>query len=254
MLLLLLPALLFLLCGLAALPAFFVTRAGLPFAVFHWLTRRANAEARRIREILSYRAQEIRAVDRRPVVLFLHSFQDDDLTLARVFSVHVRLLKATLTLEELVISHLWRLGPVVAIGKPKELLSPLGAAREYIAGDAWRPEVNRLLQECVAVVSVLGGTQGVLWEYRRVLEAGKPLIIVVPNADPTISLSRWRAFCNVFPPALQIPVSPDATGDFPHERPDRPARGALRGHRALNLREPESDGRRDSRRQAARIE
>jgi len=209
------PAFLFLLCAVAALAAFFLSRIGLPFAVFHWLTRVANRQERRIRRILSCRAQEMRARDPRPIVLFLHSFADDDLPLVRRLEIHVRVLKASLTLEELVVSRLWRVGPVVAIGKPKELFSPLGAAREYITGDAWQPEVTALLQQSVVVVSILGGTQGVLWEYRRVLEAGKPLVVVVPNAPPAVSLSRWRAFCAVFPPAAQISVPADGRGDFP---------------------------------------
>jgi hypothetical protein len=42
---------------------------------------------------------------------------------------------------------------MVAIGKFNKFA--LAAAREYISGGVWQPKANRLLSECVAVVSVL---------------------------------------------------------------------------------------------------
>src|SRR5207244_3604123 len=108
-----------------------------------------------------------------------------------------RLLQINLTLEELIVDRIWRLGPVIAIGKPKEELSPIGAAREYIDGPQWQSRVTAVLEQSDTVASVLGETTGLLWEYSRLSEARKPLLIVVPHADPAVLISRWRSFCAV---------------------------------------------------------
>ena len=82
------------------------------------------------------RLREIRRLDARPPVILLRSFDDDDLPLEKRYHFFWFLFTAreTLTLESFVVDHIWRLGPVIAIGKPGEQLSPLGAAREYIPG------------------------------------------------------------------------------------------------------------------------
>ena len=113
--------------------------AGIAFRPF---SRRANVQYRRVLQILSYRAQEIRAIDNRPAVLFLHSFMDDDLTLGRQYGMFRSIFQVSLTLEELAVERIWTLGPVIAIGKPKEAMSPLGATREYIEGGLWQPHVS----------------------------------------------------------------------------------------------------------------
>jgi hypothetical protein len=171
--------------------------------------RRINAQYRRLLQILTLGAQEIRARDQRPGILLLHSFMDDDLPVERPFRLFSSLLQVKLSLEELIVERIWRLGPVFAIGKPKELLSPLGAPREYLEGSLWQPEVDARLQQSAAVVSVLGETEGILWEYRRVLERRKSLLVVAPPATPAVMLSRWKNFCAVFPPAAAVPLAPD---------------------------------------------
>ena len=95
-------------------------------------SKRANRQYRKVLQVLSYRAQEIRAKDKRPPVLFLRSFNDEDMALQRRLDMFIRVLNISRTLEELVVDRIWSVGPVVAIGRPIAELSPLGAAREYI--------------------------------------------------------------------------------------------------------------------------
>ncbi len=56
-----------------------------------------------------------------------------------------------------VVNCVWRYGgPVIAVGNPRETLSPLGDAREYVPQDQWQEAIQRHLDETVLVVSVLG--------------------------------------------------------------------------------------------------
>ena len=120
----------------------------------------------RARQTLALRVAEVRARDRRPPVLLVRSFMDDMLELEARSEYFGRLFRKRLTLEEFIAGRVMRLGPVVAIGKPNEGLSPLGAAREYVFGPGWQERVSSLLDECSWVIGILGGTEGLRWEYR----------------------------------------------------------------------------------------
>ena len=93
------------------------------------------------------------------------------------------------------------LGPVVAIGKPGEALSPLGAAREYVHGPGWQDRVRGLLGESSWVVAILGGGEGLKWEYEQILQrdlTGR-FILVVPPATPEVFRERWDIFQQASP-------------------------------------------------------
>ena len=85
----------------------------------------------------AFGVQEVRRLDARSPVLLLRSFVDDNLPLEKRYRLFSFLFTAreALTLESFVVDQMWRWGPVLAIGKPSEHLSPLGAAREYIPED-----------------------------------------------------------------------------------------------------------------------
>jgi hypothetical protein len=153
-------------------------------------TKQANLQYRKILQVLSYRAQEARALDRRPPVLFFRSFMDEDLVLQRRVGIFIRFLQVSRTLEEVVVDRMWSLGPVIAIGQPTLELSPLGAAREYVHGPDWQARVTELLDECSLAVSVLGETEGLLWEYRRLAAKLTPLQLVVPHGDAQVLRHR----------------------------------------------------------------
>ena len=107
------------------------------------------------------------------------------------------------------------LGPVVAIGKPHEGLSPLGAAREYVFGPGWQDRVSAVLDECSWVVAILGGSEGLVWEYEQIIRRGiaDRLMLVVPPATPQVVRQRWEVFRTAFPPArnVELPL-PQKTG------------------------------------------
>ena len=180
--------------------------AGLAFLPFALAGSRLMQRAR---QTLALRSAEVRDRDPRPPVLFVRSFVDDLLELAPKVEYFSRLFRKRLTLEEFVVGRLMTLGPVVAIGKPGEALSPLGAAREYVHGPGWQDRVRGLLGESSWVVAILGGGEGLKWEYEQILQrdlTGR-FILVVPPATPEVFRERWDIFQQAFPPASRADLT-----------------------------------------------
>jgi hypothetical protein len=157
----------------------------------------------RARRILAMQIQEVRAQDTRRPVLLIRSFTDDNLRLEPRFQMFLAHLRRPLTLEAFVVEQLWSLGPVVAIGKPGENLSPLGAARDYIVGSDWQTRVHGLFDECSWVAAILGDSEGLRWEYEQLAQRGidDRLILIIPPLSPHIIVERWERFRSVFPAA-----------------------------------------------------
>jgi hypothetical protein len=180
--------------------------AGLAFLPFALVGSRLVQRARRT---LVLRSAEVRDRDQRPPVLFVRSFADDLLELEPRFEYFGRLIRKRLTLEEFVVGRLMTLGPVVAIGKPGEALSPLGAAREYVHGPDWQERVRNLLGESSWVVAILGSGEGLEWEYQQIVQrdlTGR-FILVVPPATPEVFRERWDMFQQAFPPARRADLT-----------------------------------------------
>jgi hypothetical protein len=164
------------------------------------------------RRRLALRLQEIRKRDTRTPVLLLRSFDDDALPLESRF----RLLwffhgaKEACTLEECVVTCLWQLGPVIAVGNPRDELSPLGAAREYISADQWRAVVQQYLEETSYVVCILGSTPGLNWEYEQLQTRGDHnVLVVVPHRSLLEIQRRWQVFQSIFHRAAAVDVLSD---------------------------------------------
>jgi hypothetical protein len=154
------------------------------------------------------RLQELRRLDQRLPAILLRSFDDDDMPLGKRYHFFWFLFTArqTLTLESFVVDHVWRLGPVIAIGKPGEQLSPLGAAREYIPDGRWRRSVLGYLSDARYVVSVLGATPGLRWEYEQMQTLGKTrdVLVVFPPHEADELQRRWTVLQGIFAPARAI--------------------------------------------------
>jgi hypothetical protein len=127
------------------------------------------------------------AKDRRPPILYLRSFADDEIEEplsapvpaaggaigGAIGGLLVGILgsaaHAALTQEERLADSLGRLGPFVAIGEPGEELPDLGAARLYVAADRWQEVVADLISRARLVVIRPGAGRGLWWEIERVL-------------------------------------------------------------------------------------
>jgi hypothetical protein len=142
------------------------------------------------------RLSEARRLDTRAPVLLLRSFRGDALKLGGSYFARPTFARR-FSLEELLAAETERIGPVLAVGEPGERLPPLGAAREYLAGEDWQAAVGTLIEEAVLLVWVLGETEGLFWEFRAaVARRGLArLLIVLPPLRREADLElRWGRF------------------------------------------------------------
>ena len=134
--------------------------------------------------------------DPRPPVLLLRSFGDDDLEAKGASSLPWSYGQ---TLAFVAATRLQVLGPVVAVAPPDEGLPPLGPYRVFVRKGDWRAEVDALIAKARAVVLFLGFSEGVLWEFRRLIDGERAgdLMLVVPPAEPASLEKRWEALIEV---------------------------------------------------------
>lgn len=161
-------------------------------------------------------AQE-RAADRRAPVLYLRSFDDDDLPLPGLPSARRPFLDAlSLRLrepfEEAVAWQLEAYGPVIAVGRPGRTLASLGAAREHLEDAVWQPQVAQRMSEAAWIVVAIGSTPGLGWELRRVVADGHlaKTIFLTPPVPREARAQRWRVTAEVLASAgaLLPPIDP----------------------------------------------
>jgi hypothetical protein len=147
---------------------------------------RASHAARLRRRYSSPDAQATLARDRRPPVLLLRSFVDDEL-LFDDEGISDR------TFEEAVTDQLWGFGPVVAIGRPNETLPLSGAVREYVSHDVWQERVEELARYAVAILMIMEPTPGFGWELQDMarLKCLNKVVLVMPPLPFKEVERRW---------------------------------------------------------------
>lgn len=180
-----------------------------------WLFARTVTTIRRWRTQEQKSAAEVLALDKRPPVVYLRAFKEDDTgkppstadlmgLLVQGFPVTFR---AAATYEEGLMRTLQKVGPVVALGSYKQL----GAARLHSDDASWRDAVEELLQKCSLVVLRAGDTESLLWELRQVVSRVPPQKVIVylqmgSETDLAVQQARYhrfrRASADVFPRPL----------------------------------------------------
>jgi len=166
-------------------------------------------------------AVERLAVDTRPPVGFLRSFDDDDLLdptprmvpLGDFFPRRY---------EESLVRPLEKLGPMVSIGRPGNNLPMLGGCRFFVADQHWQTAVDYLRRRAAAVVLMIGRTEGLWWEIEssiRVLAPEKLLFFFPYVEEPKRRLSIAQRFFGYRP--AQLPLSKKAYRRMEDERQAR---------------------------------
>jgi hypothetical protein len=135
----------------------------------------------------------------RPPVLYLRPFSSDRKT-SRIFGrLFWRLLLSwhpsasfgylnEMETEEESLSHVVNeIGPMIAIGRPNEILPRVGAARVYVSREEWQVEVTRLISQAHLVLLHLGETPGFWWEFQQCAACTdrQKLVLLVP-------FNRWQ--------------------------------------------------------------
>jgi hypothetical protein len=156
------------------------------------------------KRLIAERAHEVGSRDNRAPVLFLRSFADDNIDLPSMSALRRYLTGRNFlwnytTFEEMLVRVFCDCGPVVAIGRPGEMIPPIGAARQWLSNDTWKRHIEELLSQCRVVVMVLGEIRpndGLSWEVQKVFESSniEKLIIVVPPLPETQIRLRWEAY------------------------------------------------------------
>lgn len=164
-----------------------------------WVGRRA---VRRGRRHLQASAAELRASDPRPPVLYLRSFEADD-----VMAASKRLGSSA---EEALVAALTQVGPVVALGEPGERLPPLGAARAYTPDALWQSHISDWAREARRIVLLAGDTPSFWWEVRHLADtkALDKAAFLLPGGD------AYRAFRDRFAsvvPGVTLPETMPGT-------------------------------------------
>lgn len=163
--------------------------------------------------LLSRRAPLILRRNSRRPILYLRSFVSDSRwfenwsDLFWMVAAPGRTETAELSLSKAVRD----IGPLIAIGKPGELLPPFGAARMYVDGQRWQQAVEQLVKESQMVVFRTGATTSFWWEMQHVFQNCDPqkvLVYLPPRAK-----NRFEMY-NV--------LRDRARGIFPHSLPDHP--------------------------------
>lgn len=175
-----------------------VLTVALGLALARWMILKGKRLAAR-------RAEDVLAEDKRPPVLYLRSFRDEDAdkglsgVLRSGAATDARPLADSViawgTREQEALAVLLRqVGPYVAVGKPGEPIPEVGAARMYLSDDQWQARVGRLIDEASLVVVRAGATEGLRWEVGQLVRRARPtsLLFVLPaNAKQYAGFRRW---------------------------------------------------------------
>jgi hypothetical protein len=113
------------------------------------------------RSMRAMTAPDLLKRDRRPPVVFLRSFDDDDL-IDPSFNATNQLVPGRY--ESKLTRVLASIGPVVALGRPGESHPELGAARLYVKDEHWRRAISDLIDSAALVVAIVGDSPGLWWE------------------------------------------------------------------------------------------
>lgn len=144
------------------------------------------------RSMRAMTAMDLLRHDRRPPVVFLRSFDDDDL-IDPSFTATNQLVPGRY--ENKLARVLDSIGPVVALGRPGESHPELGAARLYVKDENWRQAISELIDDAALVVAIVGDSPGLWWEIEFSMNRvpGERLLFFFPYPAPEKTRrSYWR--------------------------------------------------------------
>ncbi len=149
-------------------------------------------------------SEDLLSKDRRRPILLLRSFSSEKRPFSRLETNPISGVLARFnplehtgrTLEEYLVPHLSKLGPVVALGDPSEQLTPLGASRMYVRDRNWQEAFCSLSLKASVIVVIYNNTASLNWEVAHLIDSGilfKTLLIPhedAPKENEGLSLHR----------------------------------------------------------------
>lgn len=117
------------------------------------------------------------------------------------------------THEERMANALKSVGPVVAIGDPRDRLPDLGAARLYVDDGDWQSKIIRLIERAELVVVETDASEGLLWEVDQVVQhvpCGRLVLSIPVTKGARPRPERYEEFrrstSNIFPKPLPAEI------------------------------------------------
>lgn len=133
-------------------------------------------------------AETAMQLDKRPPILLLRSFHDDQVALPTkrhgVLDWIVTFSEKARSLDTLLIDEFSEAGPIIAVDRPDDKRPPYGAARLYLPEDDWKSEVLNIIEAASLVIIVVDDTDSLKWEIAAVAErklCHKCLLIAQPR-------------------------------------------------------------------------
>ena len=141
--------------------------------LFVWtqaMFRLADMARSRARRAALKPATEARRLDDRPPVLFLRSFENDQVSLRSAsMAFAVRLADPAFEHAHLedVLQTCLSIGPVIAIGRPDDVVPPVGVPRLYVETIDWQEVVIGLMHDASLIVVGISDSTGLRWEVEQ---------------------------------------------------------------------------------------
>lgn len=145
--------------------------------------------------------------NRRPIVM-LRSFEVDAAKMPLAFwewflpwkSLPILLRIHTPLFEEFIVSGFANRGPVFAVANPNYDLFTLGAVRERIPSENWKPVVAEHITDCQLIAVIVGPDEDIIaesgfgWEIREILakQALEKTVFVFPPSRTEDIQKQWR--------------------------------------------------------------
>jgi hypothetical protein len=159
---------------------------------------------------------EIRRSDHRAPVLLLRRFKRDQTIVRNVRGPRGWLVETGLygilpwytTWEELLVKQLQAVGPVLAVGRPGEVLQPAGASRLYASDEEWQGRVRAIAGEAALVTLIVDDSAALRWELAEVSRLCGPrrMFLVLPprKRRGRTWYASWNELRAVFPELPQV--------------------------------------------------
>ena len=192
-----------------------------------WAIRGGARQWAAARVVSIHSADQALRCDKRLPVLYLRSFEIDELSASSIYrpwvwpslmsllSIRAWIYQRDMSFEESLCLALGQIGPVVAIGRPGQLLPRLGAFRVFVSDAEWQQKVQELMDQSQLVCLVIGSTSGLMWEFSEMAtDLRREKLMLAFTQGPSL-VGMWRGFtasiraCG-FAGVLPDEVRPDA--------------------------------------------
>ena len=170
-----------------------------------------NSLTRTAKSLTLKGAREILMRDKRPPIIYLRPFEYDQTVVKEaLFTKYINAFVKAPNFEQILQKQIGDLAPFIAVGNPRESLTPEGAARTYLSNDNWQNVVKDLLYMCDYVLIQIGKTAGVIWETEFIVRNCAPqsvlLCLGIGIESETERIELYKEFCERTKDILRHPL------------------------------------------------